>query len=86
MLRLPRPKVLTSNAKNIPEKAPMNRAGAKVPPTPPAAKVKDVANALSRIITKIRINIIHILFWKLENILFSNNMEQSPLRAALIAS
>ena len=50
MLRLPSPSVLINVAKNIPEKAPMNKAGANVPPTPPAAKVKDVATAFNNII------------------------------------
>ena len=36
------------SAKNSPVKAPMNKAGAKVPPTPPAPKVKAVAKAFNR--------------------------------------
>ena len=86
MLSDPNPRVLTSKAKNIPEKEPMNNAGAKVPPTPPAAKVNEVAKALSSIIISKSANTIQMLSWKLENISFSNNIEVSPFRAALIAS
>ena len=80
------PIVLMSVAKNIPEKAPKNKAGAKVPPTPPAANVNEVAKALSKMMTSINARMIHLLFWKLEKISFSNKIELSLLRAALMAS
>ena len=62
ILRFPNPKVFINNANNIPENEPMNKAGAKVPPTPPAANVNEVAMAFSNIIAKSIISIIQMLF------------------------
>ena len=82
MFRCPNPNVFINVAKNIPENAPINRAGANVPPTPPAAKVNDVAKAFNNIITNISTNIIQMLFWKLSKMLFSNRIDWSLLSAA----
>ena len=86
MFRCPNPNVFINVAKNIPENAPINRAGANVPPTPPAAKVNDVATAFNNIINNIITKIIQILSWKHSKILFSNRIDWSLLSAAFMAS
>ena len=85
-LSSPNPRVLKNMANNIPENEPMNRAGAKVPPTPPAAKVNEVAKALNNIMMSNNSNMIHVLSWNIERKVLANNIEVSALRAALMAS
>ena len=70
----------------MPVMAPRNSAGAKVPPTPPAANVNEVANALHSIIsTKIRITT-QIFSVNDSNRVPCKISEACPFNAALMVS
>ena len=59
------PNKLTTWAKSIPVFTPINNVGAKIPPTPPAPKVNDVATIFSNITEAIKIIVTQISSRKL---------------------